>query len=146
MLPSSINRHSGRFRPVWASRGVGMAIFELGVFSTVQSRTGKRNHLFEPASRRFLVLALRARPGTNIFNVFAAPPPTWGRIKLVSRPPGLRPPPRLRSSRGARLGPGILVPGFLIRVLGCMLFRFFSSKGQVLQNFVRLCGARRRTR
>ena len=33
--PFSVNRLSGCFRPIWASRGVGMVMFELGMLLTV---------------------------------------------------------------------------------------------------------------
>ena len=61
--------------------------------STVQSRTGLRNRLSEPASRRFLVPALRAGPGAKFLKCFAAPPPAWRKIQLVLRNHGLGPSP-----------------------------------------------------
>ena len=89
------------------------------VLPAVQARSGYKDRLSEPTSRRFLVPALRAGPGTKIRDVFAAPPPAWGQINLVFRNPGLQSPPRIRKLRGRGLDPGFLVRRFLVRVLGC---------------------------
>ena len=65
------------------------------VHSVIQSRTGLRSRFSQPAPQRFLIL-----------DVFAASPPAWGQIKLVSRNPGLQPPPgpEILGDRGLRQG------------------------------------------
>ena len=60
----------------------------------VQSTTGIRNRLSEPASRRvsYSGPSGRTRNGHSYSNVFAVPPPAWGRVEFVLRNPDLGPP------------------------------------------------------
>ena len=82
--------------------------------SRVQSRTGQRNRVSEPASRRFLTSGLSARPGAMFLNVFVAPPPAWGQIKACfkkSLPPAA---PRAQKFQVAGAPPrDFLFGGFL---------------------------------